>query len=388
MTELLDKPCLAGEDAGSVVRELRALAIRALARMYRPEQRLFAFRLHRVDGLDVLEGVSGRYTATVLLALAGETPETAAGILAGQDAGGVCTALIEGVQRSNDLGEVALTLWAARALQHPAAGSAFSRLRSMEPETASCPTVELAWSLSALAVDGASVGGEPLAGVIAERLLSSFNRRSRLFPHWPAGAGASLLRSHVTCFADLVYPIQALSHYHLASGHTQALDVARQCAERMCELQGPEGQWWWHYDARTGRVLERFPVYSVHQDAMAPMALFALQAACGQDHIQAIERSIRWLVDPPEADAPLVDTDSDVIWRKVARREPAKLARTLQAAASRVHPGLRAPGVNALLRPGRIDYESRPYHMGWILHAWPTDRVVQAFRGDRQPRQS
>ena len=81
----------------------------------------------------------------------------------------------------------------------------------------------------------------------------------------------------MTCFADFVYPIQALSHYHMALGCPEAMDAATRCADRMCKLQGPAGQWWWHFDVRTGQGVERYPVYAVHQEAMAPMALRALR---------------------------------------------------------------------------------------------------------------
>ena len=121
---------------------------------------------------------------------------------------------------------------------------------------------------------------------------------------------------------------------------------------------------------RTGRVVERYPVYSVHQDSMAPMALFAVAEACGVDHFESIERGLRWLTDPPEIPGALIDADREIIWRKVARREPRRLVRGLQATASRVHPSIRVPALNVAFPPSSVDYESRPYHMGWILHVW------------------
>ena len=152
----------------------------------------------------------------------------------------------------------------------------------------------------------------------------------------------------------------------------------------MCQLQGDDGQWWWHFDVRNGSIIERFPVYAVHQDAMAPMALLAVAEACADRYDDAIARGLHWLVDPPETSQPLIDADEGLIWRKVGRREPVKLARPLQAAASRLHPRLRAPGLDVLLPPSAIDYESRPYHMAWILYAW-TPRRIERFGGDEAP---
>ena len=47
----------------------------------------------------------------------------------------------------------------------------------------------------------------------------------------------------------------------------------------------------------------------------------------------------------------------------------------LQALVSRVHSGARTPGLDLVFPPRAIDFEDRPYHLGWVLHAWPQHRV-------------
>ncbi len=346
------------------------MSIRALERMYRPGERLFCFCLRRKDGCEVQEGISHRYTATVLLALADLDHAMADRVLHGQPPEEVCRSLIRRVEGTRDLGAVALVLWAARALNHPGAADVLRQLQSMQPDVAVYPTVEVAWSLTALVVPGRSVGDDALADRLARRLITSCHPQSHLFSHHPHDTRPSRLRGHVACFADLVYPIHALCWYHHATGDREALQAARHCGSRMCELQGPAGQWWWHYDVRTGRVIERYPVYSVHQDAMGPMALLALKRVGVSGLDQALARSLQWLEDPPELEHSLIDRERGVIWRKAYRAEPGKLVRTLQAGLSRVHPRLRVPGVDLLFPPGRVDFESRPYHMAWILYAW------------------
>ena len=71
-----------------------------------------------------------------------------------------------------------------------------------------------------------------------------------------------------------------------------------------------------------------------------------------------------------EVDRCLIDDDLALIWRKVHAPARAKWSASLRAAASRLHPRLRLRWLNALLRPTVIDYEDRPYHLGWILHTW------------------
>jgi len=369
-----------------IVRQLRAIAIQTLPRMYCADRRLFAFRLRKNGSLEIREGLSRRYTAIVLIGLADEGPDVAAEVLGGHHPEDVCTRLIEDTEAMSDLGEVALTTWAARALRHSKADTAIRALRHMEPWLRPYPTVSLSWALTALVADGSDMTDMTQAQMTARALLASFRPESGVFPHCSPGSKVSRLRAHVSCFADLVYPIQALSYYHLATGDAPAAEAAIQCARHTCQLQGSAGQWWWHYDVRTGRVLERYPVYAVHQHAMAPMALFALAKACGQDCSASIRKSLYWLDRPAESTGSLIDTARRVIWRKVARREPRRLVRGLQAMASSLHPSLRAPAVELLFPPVAIDYETRPYEMGWILHAWPVGRELQALDPLTSPR--
>lgn len=338
--------------------------------MYRPQERLFAFRLRKDGQTEVLEGLSHRYTAIALIGLAGEDQAVASEVLANHSREEVCGWLLAGLDDSRELGEVALTAWAARILRHSNASRAVEILRQMQPASGAYPTIELSWALMSLVAGENKAADTALAEGIADRLMKTFTEESGIFAHGPARKGLAALGSHVSCFADFVYLIQALSRYHQLTGNARAGGIACRCAQRMCELQGPDGQWWWHYDVRTGRVVERYPVYSVHQDAMAPMALFALAEACRVDYSDSIQKGLQWLVRPPEVAVSLIDVERNVIWRKVARREPRRLVRALQAAASRVHPRLRVPCVDVLFPPVSIDYETRPYEMGWILHAW------------------
>ncbi len=342
--------------------------------MFCPDELLFAFRLRKNGQGENLEGMSRRYTATALIGLAEEEKHVAVEVLGKHSPQDVCGKLISDIHKSHELGEIALTTWASRMLQHPSSRKAIDTLKRMDPASRAYPTVELSWALTALVIGGCDTTDMVLAERIAKVLISSFRQESGLFPQAPAKTGLSALRAHVSCFADFVYPIQALCHYHLATGNTQAAEVAISCAERMCQMQGQQGQWWWHFDVRTGRVVEHFPVYSVHQDSMAPMALFTLAEACGRDYSESIEKGLHWLFNPPDNHESLIDDERSVIWRKVARREPGRLVRSLQASVSYLHPGIRVPGLNFLFPAVSIDYESRPYHMGWILYAWSSSR--------------
>lgn len=346
---------------------LRALAARALPRMYRPADQLFAFTERAAsDGL-VAQGISRRYSAIAVIGLETDRRFDGRPIMDPDAVSRVVDRLLGEIELVTSLGDAALIAWAAAAAGRDTR-RAWRRVVELDAVTQPHALVDLAWTLAATCID-ADASPDGLREVVADRLMGAFNPRSAVFPHVIGHAPA--LRSHVSCFADAVYPIHALALYSSLSGKRGPLSIASQCAARLCELQGPSGQWWWHYDGRTGKVIERYPVYSIHQDAMAPMALFALDAAGGPAFHSAVDRGLEWLYHVPELGGKsLVDFGSGTLWRKVGRREIGKAARVLQAGASALHPALRIPAVDRLMPPNIVDYEDRPYHWGWFLYAW------------------
>jgi hypothetical protein len=362
----------------ALLADLHVLALTALARMFRSEQRLFAFRLRRTPEGSRLEGSSHRYTAIALIGLAEASADAAREVLHGHSREEICERLLDQAPSLTNLGDVALSHWAGLACGTSPRRSVRERLTELMAVRSSS-TIELSWALAALSEDAGGCGDA--LEIAFRRLAAACDERSGLFPH-RAGRGGNLFRGHVTSFADQVSPIHALSRYHIASGDEAALRIATRCADRVCALLGPAGQWWWHYDVRTGHVVEAYPVYAVHQDAMAPMALFELAAAGGPNHRDAVERGLDWLQAAPElGGGSLIDEREGLIWRKVGRREPRKLVRGIQALASRLHPALRVPGTDNFFPPDAVDEECRPYHLGWLLYAW---RALRAGLGSAE----
>lgn len=265
--------------------------------------------------------------------------------------------------RGGEAGAAALALWAAAEVADAADATLVTQLESLIDGP--LDTVVASWIITAAIAAGS--GAEWLRDRATERLLEH-QGTAGIFPHTLPPAGG--LRGHVGCFADQVYPIQAFARLAGATGRDDYLAVANRTARRIAELQGDQGQWWWHYDHRDGSVVEGFPVYSVHQHGMAPMALFELAEAAGPDHSQAIATGVSWLTTHPECMEPLISPDLGVIWRKVGRREPAKASRAIGALTTKIRPGLHVPGLDRMLPPGRVDYECRPYELGWLLYAW------------------
>lgn len=360
-----------GDDGiATLIGRLVDVSVRGLPGMFRTESRCFAHTRRRgTAGLE-LAGTSVRYGAISLLGLrhVGELEQRAA--LGGESAVEYAERLAAQVERHAKLGDVALITWAAAECGAPGLPRCLARLRALWAQSGNAYVVETAWVLSALVAGRDAQDTRQEAEQVRHALVRSLAHGSPLFPHWIEPGRAPFGRRHVGCFADQVYPIQALARYHTAFGDARALEVANACAARICELQGAGGQWWWHYDARNGSLLEGYPVYSVHQDAMAPMALLDLAEAGGEDFAEPIRTGLRWMERAPEVGHSLIDDEIPLIWRKVARREPRKATRRLRAGLSALHPALRWRWLDERFPPTEIDWESRPYHLGWVLHAW------------------
>jgi hypothetical protein len=344
-------------------------AKRALPRMYLSGTAQFAQTARRSSSGLRDEGTNLRYAAIVALGAARLVPAEQRALLAGSNAVQLTEAVTGQARTSADLGAVALAAWACAEVAGVADPALVGRLVGAVRSSRPAPTVDLAWTLTALLAVRTMRDVAADADKLAARLRTAQGAQGT-FPHAVPRDGLPWYRAHVGCFADQVYPIQALARHHAASADPNSLRAAERCAERIVRLQGDAGQWWWHYDVRTGEVVEGYPVYSVHQHAMAPMALLDLRAAGGVNHQLAINRGLSWVFDPPEATAALIDDDTGAIWRKVGRRERRKAVRSIRSVTTAMSPRLRLRLLDRVCPPGVIDYECRPYELGWLLYTW------------------
>jgi hypothetical protein len=328
-------------------------------------------------------------------------------VLAGQDLPELLPGILGLALAGRDTGALALAVWAAGEMADMAPDAvlaesgrvsrALDRLATNARTDGPVPTVEHVWTTMAL-LGAASTpqfdvprGGlsslEQATTRAVERLCDA-QGASGLFPHHLPPDRLSRFRYHVSCFADQAYAIQALTRYAASTGNVQALASAGRCADAIVALQGERGQWWWHYDWRYGTVVEAFPVYSVHQCALAPMALLELREAGGPDHGAAVARGLSWLVRRPESRGELIVDDAGVVWRAVGRREPGNLVRKVRSAASAARPARRLGWLDAVFPPGRVDQECRPFELGWILYAWQAEAPVAPVAAEPDPPSS
>jgi hypothetical protein len=368
-SERLERARSADATAAALVGRLLGVAASALPRMF--ADGAFVFRMDGARGADgawrlATSGTSPRYTAIAALGLCRLAAADQRLLLAGLTCDDLISGLADQAGQLTSLGDAAVLCWAAADCGHPALPRVLDRMLEIAASPEPGYVVDAAWLVSALVAARPYADVEEALRAARGRLLGA--RGMRLYPH--ATQGSPWYRAHVGSFADQIYPVQALARLHRSSPDPEALRVAAQVAAALCAAQGAAGQWWWHYDARTGAVVEGYPVYAVHQHAMAPMALLDLAEANGPDHLDAICLGLRWLAEPTEAEEPLVPSELPITWRKVARNDHGKLVRGLRAASTRMSPRARLRALDRRFPPGTVDHECRPYELGWLLAAW------------------
>ena len=356
---------LAAPSSETRVAPLVELAIRGLEAMYDEEKALFCYRLKQTRVANVKEGISQRYTVMTLLGL---LRAEAAGYRSPIDISATVDALYRNTEWVDNIGDLGLLLWlssvSSRKLDSFYATFDLENAFRNYSDSRKRLTMELAWFLTGLTyASRAEQKRPPYLELLARQtyaLLQSNQGKDGLFGHmakWNSLAG--VVRGHVGSFADQVYPIIALARFGEAFGVKEALQNSLQCANTICNLQGPLGQWWWHYDSTTGRVAGHYPVYSVHQHAMAPMALFAAQDACNADFREQIYKGLEWIGGANELQQSLEDKSASLVWRCIRPSQSASKLGKLSALV-----GQETTGTLHIL------HECRPYELGWLLYAF------------------
>jgi hypothetical protein len=263
------------------------------------------------------------------------------------------------------LGDRGLALWASTRLGDARAEEFVKDLANVPTSSMSgLEGMEIAWLvLGAVAAVGAGLG----AGLLLERMLavlrSRGGKRSPLFHHTGTGRGRALLPN----FATQIYSVLALADVGRITGDARAIREAQDLADLLVELRHDDAGWPWLYHAEKGVVVERYQVYSVHQDAMAPMAFFALAEATGDiGYARAGAEGLPWCFGANELGFQFYDAPNRFAHRAIRRKGWADRAELWVNTAATVT-GRRG---RSTLGEVEINATCRPYHLGWILEAW------------------
>jgi len=371
------------------------VALKGLRRMFAPDRCGFrsTLRLDH-DGQLQAQGLSDRYAAMALIGLAARESRGAAVDLPLEPLWDRLTAW---AAREARLGDAGLVLWGLcvrgdERAEEVAAGLS-RRAKELFAQLPGRQSMSLGWLLAGIGQamrKGLAGGLEDIARRACAGLLANRSPRTGLFCFGESRLRRNFLRARMNrrlgSFAAQVYPIVGLAAYAAASGSEEVLQAALGCADRICQLQGPEGQWWWIYDVRTGGVAVRYPVYAVHQDAMAPMALLWAARARGQPgrYASALNKGLDWLSRHPELpQAEMIDAERGVIWRAIQREDPARTGAFGLGRGDRLRMAASAwTGWEdrRSFTGGFRRNECRSYHLGWVLLA---AALVEEALGER-----
>lgn len=214
---------------------------------------------------------------------------------------------------------------------------------------------------------------DPLFRFLKER----FRGGSELFFNAPSG-----LRRRFASFATQTYLSIACYHYGEFAGEPSAIAMASNCVRKLIALQGPLGEWPWFFDAATGRVLDFYEVYSVHQYGMAPALLECAERCDVVGARDALIKGFKWVLGDNQLGRSMLVPELGLSIRsQIRKHELTTKAPRMLRAVKNAYLG-RSSGLIASCDIG-LRLECRSYELGWILWSFGRRSDLRALSDHR-----
>jgi hypothetical protein len=174
-------------------------------------------------------------------------------------------------------------------------------------------------------------------------------------------------RSDLVSFGSTVYYLRALHELSLALGDGKARARFDRGVQAALGFQGPNGEWPWMISVRRAQALDAYPLYSVHQLAMAMLFLLpALDDGVVGGVAESIRRSYRWVAGENELGFVFAQENPFIVFRSLERDE--RLPKLRRFARSTSNSVLRSSRGSVEAGRTRINREWRSYEGGWLLY--------------------
>ncbi len=225
---------------------------------------------------------------------------------------------------------------------------------------------DIAWS-SFGATTYASRLKEGKACDLATKLLS-YLRQDFMNPATLLPRNNHSLRGVFVSFGGIVYYLMALDHFARTFEDDTTITLFKDAVRQVLSLQGEHGEWPWFIDSATGRIMDWYQLYSVHQDAMALLFLLPAFDLGVEGSRAAICRSYKWLLGDNQLRIPLIQERPFIIYRSIRQKQFAERPMRFKRSIANKTLGRSAQ----LLDPDalEINKECRSYHLGWIVYVW------------------
>jgi hypothetical protein len=269
---------------------------------------------------------------------------------------------------SSGAGELGIALWA----ESRADGGAVSEItglitRQVSKRLERIPLEDLAWLVSGLTEASTRTGGGDEIARLLDR--SEAELFDRMVPE--TGLAEDLhhrIGSGLTPAAGQFHALIALDQLVRARRGETASAHAQKLATALIALQRENGSWPGVVDPQRGEAAALYPVLTVTQVALAPIALgVAREQGLKGDFGAAISASLGWARGGNPLEFDLVHEDESRLDRGIVpRREPGAVARGISSAARRLRGGLTEPDPERLI----LDPDVSSEDLGWVLEAW------------------
>ena len=346
------------------ISELVDISLKGLEEMYLAEYYMFAERKIKVNNKVTIERKNLRYTFINLIGLQKAKDH---GYNVKIDLEKIINFHIKNVDAIKSIGDLGLFLWAVSLVSPIKVLKIFPKINLENlfiesKDSKSGNTMELSWFLIGLIF--ASTFNEKFKGALEglpnkvyQKLRSNYSGHG-IFKHENTFRLEGKFRSHIGTLADQLFAIYALSLYSKIMGNEEAILIAEECTKKICSSQDKNGRWKWHFDSESGKAINNYPIYPVHQFALAPMVLFSMQMTSNNDFLNNIYKSIEFLSSNEKFYNRMVNVNENTIWNKIAPINNNKISSILNLT------GLKFPDSYEQLK---IHYECSSYVFGWIL---------------------
>jgi len=106
------------------------------------------------------------------------------------------------------------------------------------------------------------------------------------------------------------------------TGDSWARDMGLSIARKLVQLQGTKGQWGWMYHVPSGRLVDFYPVFSVHQYGYAAFFLVEAIDQGYEEFREPFLRGFQWVLGQNELGQSMVAPEHQIIWRYIIRKPP------------------------------------------------------------------